>query len=99
MITVPGHAATAQPLTLAEAAFDPPLRGELPMPEEITERYLEIRDTITREESMAMSQPWQIPARGLTPLHEFLSLPPDYITAADRAEVGLEFYAAILEKP
>jgi hypothetical protein len=53
----------------------------------------------SRQESIAMSQPWQLPAHGLTPLHEFLGLPQDYITEADREEVGLEFYAAILEKP
>lgn len=53
----------------------------------------------SREESIVMSQPWQLPAQGLTPLHEFLGLPQDYIAEADREEVGLEFYAAILEKP
>lgn len=37
-------------LTLAEPAeADPPLVGELPQPEEILERYLEIRDTTTQE--------------------------------------------------
>lgn len=50
-------------------------------------------------ESIAMSQPWQLPATGLTPLREFLGLPRDYITTADHEEVGLEFYAALLEKP
>lgn len=49
MITIPGQAAVAEPLTLAETTFDPPLLGELPMPEEITERYLEIRDVGTQE--------------------------------------------------
>jgi hypothetical protein len=50
------------------------------------------------QESIAMSHPWQLPAAGLMPLREFLGLPPDYITEADHEEVGLEFYAALLEK-
>lgn len=50
------------------------------------------------EECIAFSQPWQIPPSGLMPLHEFLGLPPDYITEADQEGVGLQFYAAILEK-
>ena len=33
------------------------------------------------------------------PLHQFLGLPSDYITEADQEGVGLQFYAAILEKP
>jgi hypothetical protein len=49
MITAPGRVAVAEPLALAEAVFDPPMPGELPMPEEIIERYLEIRDTTTQE--------------------------------------------------
>jgi hypothetical protein len=51
------------------------------------------------EQCIALSQPWQLPAAGLMPLREFLGLPPDYITDADREEVGLEFYGAVLEKP
>jgi hypothetical protein len=53
----------------------------------------------TLEESIALSQPWQLPPSGLQPLHEFLGLGADYITEADREGVGLEYYAAILEKP
>lgn len=41
---MPGFVALAGPV---EA--DPPLLGELPMPEEIKERYLEVRDTKTQE--------------------------------------------------
>lgn len=51
------------------------------------------------EECIAFSRPWQIPPTGLMPLHEFLGLPPDYITEADQEGVGLQFYAAILAKP
>lgn len=51
------------------------------------------------DESLAMSQPWRPTPSGLQPLREFLALPADYITEADHEEVGLEFYAAILEKP
>jgi hypothetical protein len=51
------------------------------------------------EESIALSQPWQLPPNGLTPLSEFLGLPPGYITEDDREGVELEYYAAILEKP
>jgi hypothetical protein len=51
------------------------------------------------EESIAMSQPWRLPENGLVPLREFLGLPADHITEADHEGVGLEFYAAILEKP
>ena len=32
-------------------------------------------------------------------LYTFLGLPSDYVTEDDREGVGLEFYAAILEKP
>jgi hypothetical protein len=53
----------------------------------------------TREECIALSQPWQLPSTGLVSLHTFLGLPSDYITEDDREGVGLEFYAAILEKP
>ena len=51
------------------------------------------------EEAIMLSQPWQLPAPGLVPLREFLELPADYLTEADYEGVGLEFYAAILEKP
>lgn len=51
------------------------------------------------EESIQMSQPWQLPPRGLVPLREFLNLPPEHITEEDREGVNLEYYAAILEKP
>lgn len=52
----------------------------------------------TREECLALSQPWQLPSTGLVPLQTFLGLPSNYITEQDREGVGLEFYAAILEK-
>lgn len=51
------------------------------------------------EECLEFSQPWQLPSGGLQPLSEFLGLPADFITDEDREGVGLEFYAAILEKP
>lgn len=51
------------------------------------------------EECVELSAPWRIPEGGLTPLREFLGLPPDHITEEDHEGVGLEFYAAILEKP
>jgi S-adenosyl methyltransferase len=50
------------------------------------------------EESIEMSAPWRIPQGRLPRLSEFLGLPPDAITEEDREGVGLEFYAAILEK-
>lgn len=51
------------------------------------------------DECIALSEPWQIPERGLVPLREYLDLPPEHITEEDHEGVGLEFYAAILEKP
>jgi S-adenosyl methyltransferase len=51
------------------------------------------------EESVALSAPWRIPAGGLVPLSEFLGLPEGHVAEADHEGVGLEFYAAILEKP
>ncbi|HEX6289558.1 MAG TPA: SAM-dependent methyltransferase [Herpetosiphonaceae bacterium] len=51
------------------------------------------------EESIALSEPWQLPPNGLVSLQDFLGLPPDYITEEDYEGVGLGYYAAILEKP
>jgi S-adenosyl methyltransferase len=51
------------------------------------------------QECITLSAPWRIPEGGLVPLSDFLGLPPDHITEADREGVGLQFYAAILEKP
>jgi hypothetical protein len=51
------------------------------------------------EECVELSRPWRIPKGGLRPLAEFLGLPPGHVTEEDREGVGLEFYAAILEKP
>ena len=51
------------------------------------------------EECIALSAPWQLPAGGVVPLQEYLQLPPDYLSEADHEGVGLEYYAAILEKP
>lgn len=51
------------------------------------------------EESLELSTPWRLPAQGLVTLQEFLGLPPGYVTEEDHEGVGLEFYAAILEKP
>lgn len=51
------------------------------------------------EECIELSAPWRIPEGRLPRLSEFLGLPPNYITEEDREGVGLEFYAAILEKP
>lgn len=53
----------------------------------------------TREECIEYSRPWSIPEGGMVPLAEFLGMPPGHVTDADREGVGLEFYAAILEKP
>lgn len=52
----------------------------------------------TLEESLAMGKPWQVTEQGLVTLREFLGLPEDYITEEDHEGVGLEFYAAIMEK-
>src|SRR5262245_12317884 len=38
----------------------------------------------TRDECIALSQPWQLPSSGLVPLHTFLGLPSNYITEEDR---------------
>lgn len=51
------------------------------------------------EESVAMSAPWRIPAGGLVPVREFLGLPEAHVSEEDHEGVGLQFYAAILEKP
>ncbi len=51
------------------------------------------------EESIELSQPWRIPGGAPVPLREFLGLPEGHITEEDHEGVGLEFYAAILEKP
>ncbi|HEX2207018.1 MAG TPA: SAM-dependent methyltransferase [Longimicrobium sp.] len=53
----------------------------------------------TLEECVEMSAPWRIPEGGLPRVADFLGLPPGHITEEDREGVGLEFYAAILEKP
>jgi hypothetical protein len=50
------------------------------------------------EECVEMSAPWRLPPGGLVPLREFLGLPEGHLTQADHEGVGLEFYAAILEK-
>lgn len=51
------------------------------------------------EECIAMSKPWKVAGEGLVPVSEFLGLPEDYVSEEDHEGVGLEFYAAILEKP
>jgi len=53
----------------------------------------------TLKECVELSHPWRIPEGGLVPLADFLELPPGHVTDEDREGVGLEFYAAILEKP
>lgn len=53
----------------------------------------------TLEECVEMSRPWRIPESGLVPVREFLGLPPEHVGEEDHEGVGLEFYAAILEKP
>ncbi len=42
--------------------------------------------------------PWAQDRMGVVPIREFLGLPPDHITEADREGIGMEFYAVILEK-
>jgi hypothetical protein len=51
------------------------------------------------EESVELSKPWRIPEGGLVPLADFLGLPPGHVTEEDHEGVGLQYYAAILEKP
>jgi hypothetical protein len=53
----------------------------------------------SKEEAIGLTQPWQLSATGFVPLREFLGLPAHHLTEADHEGVGLEFYAAILEKP
>ena len=51
------------------------------------------------EESIELSAPWKLPEGGLQPIADFLGLPPGHVTEADQEGVGLQYYAAILEKP
>lgn len=51
------------------------------------------------EESIELSAPWRIPDGGIQPIADFLGMPAGYVTDDDREGVGLEYYAAILEKP
>lgn len=53
----------------------------------------------TLEESVEMSAPWSQPAGGPVPIAEFLGKAAGWVTEEDREGVGLEFYAAVLEKP
>ncbi|HTQ81295.1 MAG TPA: SAM-dependent methyltransferase [Thermoanaerobaculia bacterium] len=53
----------------------------------------------TLSECLELSAPWRLPPQGLVPLADFLGMPAGYITEEDHEGVGLEFYAAILEKP
>jgi S-adenosyl methyltransferase len=55
-------------------------------------------DFYTLDEWVEMSGPWKVPS-DLPRLADFLGLPRGHITDEDREGVGLEFYAAILEKP
>jgi hypothetical protein len=50
----------------------------------------------TLDECLAWLQPWQ-PAL-LEPAAAFLGLPADFVTDADHEGIGVQFYAAILEK-
>jgi hypothetical protein len=51
---------------------------------------------LSLEENVEMMKPWQ--SERLEPVADFLNLPSDFVTEADREGVGLEFYAAILRK-
>lgn len=51
------------------------------------------------EECIELSAPWALPEEGLVPVAQFLEHPEGYMKEEDYEEVGLEFYAAILEKP
>lgn len=48
------------------------------------------------EENLEWMRPWQVDR--LKPVSEFLGLPDDFVTEADREGVDLEFYAAIMAK-
>ncbi len=50
------------------------------------------------QECLEMIAPWRVGSKRVVPLREFLELPENHITEADHEGVGLEFYAAILEK-
>lgn len=50
------------------------------------------------EESLEMSKPWEVARQGIVPVNRFLGLPDDYITDEDREGIGIEFYAAVMEK-
>lgn len=49
-------------------------------------------------QSLDLCKPWTPDKTGVVPVSEFLGLPPGSVTEADREGVGIEFYAAILEK-
>ena len=49
-------------------------------------------------EYLELCKPWTPVRNGVMTVREFLGLPPEYITEEDREGVGIEFYAAILEK-
>ena len=50
------------------------------------------------EESLEMSKPWVADHHGIIPVSQFLGMPDDYVTEEDREGIGIEFYAAIMEK-
>lgn len=49
-------------------------------------------------EYLDFCKPWVPDAGGVVPVSQFLGLPPGHVTEADREDIGIEFYAAILEK-
>lgn len=53
----------------------------------------------TVDECLDLSAPWALTDEGLVPAATFLGRPEGFITEADHERIGLEFYAAILEKP
>lgn len=50
----------------------------------------------TYDQYVEMIAPWQ--PQAITPIVDFLGLPPDYITVADQTEIELAFYAVFLTK-
>ncbi len=54
---------------------------------------------VPEDKARELVKPWQISEPGFRPITAWCGLPDDYITEADREQVGLEFYGVFLEKP
>lgn len=53
---------------------------------------------VPEDKARELVKPWKVSEGGFRPITDWLGL-KDYITEADREQVGLEFYGVFLEKP